>query len=66
VARALWLETHPLSTPLEKGHSDTADSSIASPMDEVNSGRKRRASSNRARRKTRPVEGPASDGVTRL
>ena len=63
-ARALWLETHPLSTKPAKPRTDAADSVEISPRGRTNVQRKRQVGSVKAKRNIRPVEDPASHGVT--
>ena len=63
-ARALWLETHPLSTKPTKPRTDAADSVEISPQGRTNAQRKRQVGSVKAERNIRPVEDPASHGVS--
>ena len=63
-ARALWRETHPLSTDPAKPRTDAADSLATSPRERTNAQRKRQVGSVKAKRSIRPVEDPASHGVT--
>ena len=63
-ARALWLETHPLSTYPAKLRTDAADSPEISRRERTNAQRKRQVGSDSAKRNIKPVEDPASHGVT--
>jgi ERF superfamily len=63
-ARALWLETHPLSTKPAKPRTEAADSVEISPRGRTNAQRKRQVGSVKAKRNIRPVEDSASHGVT--
>jgi hypothetical protein len=63
-ARALWLETHPLSTEPAKSRTDAADSLEISPRERTNAQRKRQVGGDRATGNIKPVEDPASHGVT--
>jgi ERF superfamily len=63
-ARALWLETHPLSSDSAKLRTDAAGSPKTSLRERTNAKRKRRVGSVKAKRNIRHVEDPASHGVT--
>jgi hypothetical protein len=63
-ARALWLETHPLSTETAMLRTDAADSLEIIPRKRTNAQRKQKVDNVRAKRNLRPVEGPPSHGVT--
>jgi hypothetical protein len=63
-ARALWVETRPLSAGPAKLRTDGADSVKISPRERTDARRKRKAGGGRAKRNIRPVEDPASHGVT--
>src|SRR5580704_953874 len=62
-ARALWLETHPLSTGPHNSPADVADAPVSDPTDKVKVESSRHAGSHRARRKTKSVEDKAPLGV---
>jgi hypothetical protein len=62
-ARALWLETHPLSTGPAKLRTDAADSPAISPRERTNATRKRQVGGDRAKRNIKSVEDPAPHGV---
>jgi hypothetical protein len=61
VARALWLQTHPLRAAPDSMGLDTAELSAARSSDRVNSKRDRRVGSQRTRRKNNnnPEQGSA-------
>jgi hypothetical protein len=63
-ARALWLETHPLSVDPAKLRTNAADFLKISPRERTNAQRKRQVGSDRAKRNIKPVEDSASHGVT--
>jgi hypothetical protein len=63
-ARVLWRETHPLSTDPAKLRTDAADSVEIGPRERTNAQRKRQVGSVKAKRNIRPVEDPASHGIT--
>jgi hypothetical protein len=63
-ARALWLETHPLSTDPPKPRTDAADSVEINPRERTNAQRKRQVGSLKAKRNIIPAEDPAPHGVT--
>jgi ERF superfamily len=63
-ARVLWRETHPLSTDPAKLRTDAADSLEIGPRERTNAQRKRQVGSVKAKRNKRPVEDPASHGIT--
>jgi hypothetical protein len=60
-ARALWLETHPLSTGPQRLSADVESSSAAEPTDQVKSGR--RAGGRQTRRRTKSVKDKVALGV---
>ena len=63
-ARALWLETHPLSTDPAKIRTDAANSVEAGPPERTSAQRKRQAGGGKAKRNIRTVQDPTSHGVT--
>jgi hypothetical protein len=63
VARALWLETHPMATGSGRLTVDVVDPSAAYPTDHVNPKRDRRIGGRRAGRKSKPSEDTIPHGV---
>jgi hypothetical protein len=62
-ARALWLETHPLSTGSENLSADVEDAPASDPTDKVKGKSGRHAGGRPARRKTKSVRDKAPYGV---
>jgi hypothetical protein len=65
MARALWLETHPLSTDPQRLRTVAADSPKTGSLERTNARAVRQGGSNRAKRNMKPIQDAASrNGVT--